>query len=128
VTLVQGAALAGATILGLLGVFQSLLALGVPVGRAAWGGSHRVLPVRLRWASVAAVPVLGLAAWAVLARASLLAPGPEPAIVRLAVWVFACYFMLNTVGNLASKSSLERNTMTPVSTLLVLCFVVVALA
>jgi hypothetical protein len=77
---------------------------------------------------VAAVPVLGLAAWAVLARASLLAPGPKPAIVRLAVWVFACYFMLNTVGNLASKSSLERNTMTPVSTLLVLCFVVVALA
>jgi len=87
-----------------------------------------VLPPRLRWASVAAVPVLGLAAWAVLARASLLAPGPEAAVVRLSVWVLAGYFLLNTVGNLASKSTLERNTMTPVSTLLVLCFVAVALS
>lgn len=126
--LYQLAALAGAVILALLIVFQCLLALGVPFGRAAWGGNHRVLPPRLRWGSVAAVPVLGIAAWAILARANLLAPGPDAMTARFSVWFFAGYFVLNTIGNLRSKSTLERNTMTPVSTLLVLCFVAVALS
>ena len=121
-------ALAAAAILSFLMVFQCLLALGLPFGRAAWGGNHRVLPPKLRWGSVAAVPILAMAAWSVLSRASLLAPGPESSVVRFFVWFFAAYFILNTVGNLASKSRLERTTMTPLSALLVLCFFVVALS
>ena len=124
----QLAAVAATVVLLLLMVFQCLLVLGLPFGRAAWGGNHRVLPRQHRWGSAAAVPILGVAAWTVLARADLLAPGPEVATVRFSVWFFAAYFALNTVGNLASKSSVERNTMTPLSTLLVLCFLVVALS
>ncbi|MCW8984598.1 MAG: hypothetical protein OQK55_04590 [Thermoanaerobaculales bacterium] len=124
----QLAALTAAVVLALLIVFQCLLVLGLPFGRAAWGGSHRVLPAKHRWGSAAAVPILGAAAWAVLARARFLAPGPEVTIVRFSVWFFAGYVVLNTVGNPVSKSNVERNTMTPVSTLLVLCFVIVALS
>lgn len=124
----QLAALVATVVLALLMVFQCLLALGLPFGRAAWGGNHRVLPAKHRLGSAAAVPILGVAAWAVLATAGFLAPGPEVKIVRFLVWFFAGYFILNTVGNLASKSTLERNTMTPVSTLLAFCFVIVVLS
>src|SRR5688572_9506667 len=42
--------------------FQVLLALGSPLGRAAWGGAHVRLPTRLRAASAAAALVYVLAA------------------------------------------------------------------
>jgi hypothetical protein len=122
------APLAGTLILLLLVCFQALLALGVPLGRAAWGGSHTVLPTKLRWASLAAVPVLGIAAWAILAGGNVLAPGPDVTIVRVLVWFFAAYFLLNTVMNQRSKSLLERSVMTPVALALVLCFVTVAIS
>src|SRR6185369_13186591 len=69
-------AIAAAIVLGLLVVFQLLLAAGLPLGRAAWRGKYRVLPTGLRWASLAAAGVLGVAAWVVLARAGVVAPGP----------------------------------------------------
>jgi hypothetical protein len=127
-TIPQKAAIAAGAILVFLMTFQLLLARGVPLGRAAWGGKHRVLPKKLRWASLAAVGVLGLACWAVLSRAGLLSPGPEPVWVRVSTWFFAGCMSLNTIGNIVSKSNLERIVMTPVAVLLALCFTVVALS
>ena len=69
-TLAQSAAVIATLILVVI-VFQVLLAAGLPLGRAAWGGQYRVLPPRLRWGSVAAALVLGAAAWVILARANL---------------------------------------------------------
>lgn len=122
------AALAATGVLGLLGVFQALLALGFPLGRAAWGGAHRILPPKLRWGSSAAIPILGVAAWVVLSRAGLVGPGSESSLIRFSCWVFAGFFALNTAGNISSKSPPERTIMTPVSTLLSACFFVVALS
>src|ERR1017187_7244111 len=45
-----------------IAAFQAALALGAPVGRAAWGGIHARLPVKLRIASAFAVGVWMLAA------------------------------------------------------------------
>ena len=104
----QWLAIAAAIVLGLLVVFQLLLAAGLPLGRAAWRGKYRVLPSGLRWASLAAAGVLGLAAWAVLARASVVAPGPESIAIRAGTWVFAGFFFLNAVGNVTSQSTVER--------------------
>ena len=42
------AALLTCLVLGALAIFQGLLALGAPLGRFAWGGRHRVLPLSLR--------------------------------------------------------------------------------
>jgi len=120
-------ALAAAIVLGLLIYFQLALAAGLPLGRAAWGGHYRVLPARLRWASLGATGLLALAIWIVLARAGLVAPGSERLPVRIAGWIFAAYLAMNTVGNLLSKSPIERAVMTPVSTFLALCFVIVSL-
>ena len=124
----QNAALFATTLLLFLAVFQLLLAAGVPWGRAAWHGAHRVLPKRLRWASLAAVPVLLLAGLVVLARSDLVGPGSSPLPIRILAWSFAVFFGLNTVGNLSSKSSIERWLMTPVAFVLAACFLAVALS
>jgi len=108
--------------------FQLALAAGLPLGQAAWGGQYRVLPMRLRLGSFAAAALLGLAMWVVLARAGLVEPGPESLTIRIATWVFGSYLVLNTLGNLASKNSLERKVMTPLAFLLAVCFFVVACA
>lgn len=122
------AAVIAATVLVLVMLLQLLLAAGMPFGRAAWGGRHRVLPPKLRWGSLVAAVVLGIAAWIVLARAGHLAPGADAVSVRVLAWVFAGMFALNTLGNLASKSPAERYVMSPATLLLVACFVTVALS
>ncbi len=106
--------------------FQTLLAMGLPLGKAAWGGEHRVLPASLRWASLAAVFVLALAAWMLLARAGLMPPGSDARIVRVLTWCFSGYFALNVVMNLLSKSTLEKMIMTPTAAILVACFFLVS--
>jgi hypothetical protein len=121
-------AIVAAIILGLLMILQVLLAAGSPLGQFAWRGQYRVLPPALRRASLAAAGVLGLAAWVVLARAGLVAPGAAPAIVPVATWVFVGFFGLNTVGNVASRSAAERVVMTPVTVLLTGCFIAVAVS
>jgi hypothetical protein len=124
----QRIAIVATIVLGLLMILQVLLAAGFPLGQCAWRGQYRVLPPALRRASLAAAGVPGLAAWVVLARAGLVAPGAAPAIVPVATRVFAGFFGLNTVGNIASRSAPERWVMTPVTVLLVRCFIAVAVS
>jgi hypothetical protein len=120
------AAIIATGVLVLLICFQILLAAGLPLGRAAWGGEYRVLPASLRWGSLLAVGILGLAGWMVLARAGLVVPGAGSRAVRIVIWILAGYFTLNFVMNLLSRSALERYIMTPVSGILVVCFILVA--
>jgi hypothetical protein len=122
------AAYIAAVILGLVIVLQVLLAAGLPLGRMAWGGKHRVLPAKLRLSSLFAIVILAVAGWVVLARAGLVQPGPETGIVRIMIWVYGAYFALNTLGNLTSKSDLERRVMSPATIVLSLCFLLVALS
>jgi len=116
------AAIIAAVVLALLMIFQALLAAGLPLGKAAWGGEHRVLPDNLRYGSLSAIVILGIAAWVVLARAGLVRPGAESTYVKIFTWVFGIYFALNTIMNIMSPSPPERYIMTPVSLLLVTCF------
>jgi predicted DNA repair protein MutK len=109
-------------------ILQVLLAAGFPLGQFAWRGQYRVLPSALRWASLVAAGVLGMAAWVVLARAGLVGPGADLAVVPVATRGFVGFFCLNTVGNIASRSLLERLVMTPVTLLLTICFIAVALS
>jgi hypothetical protein len=122
----QLAAVIACGVLAFLVAFQILLALGLPLGRAAWGGFHRVLPPKLRWASVAAVPILLVSGWVVLAGAGFAQPGPGSPTVRILLWVFCVYFVLNTIVNAFSKSPPERWLVTPLSTTLAVCCAVVA--
>jgi len=52
-----------------IAVFQLAIALGAPLGRAAWGGAHVRLPPNLRVASAVAAVIWMVAALLVLDRA-----------------------------------------------------------
>ncbi len=127
-SITQWAGLLAASVLALMVILQVLLAAGRPLGAAAWGGRHVILPRRLRWASLASAGVLALIAWIALARANLMPPGSEPYGTRAATWVFAGLLLINTIGNAASTSPTERRTMTPTTLLLSICLVVLAMS
>ena len=57
----QIAALVAVVLLGVIVVFQAALALGAPLGYAAWGGAHPgALPPRLRTASAVTALVISI--------------------------------------------------------------------
>ena len=110
--------------LGVVSAFQLLIALGAPLGRASWGGSHeRALPVNLRIASACAVVVWAFAALVILGRAGL---GPlAGGYLRWASWVLAGVLVVGTLMNAASRSPWERFGWAPLTLVLAaLCFVV----
>jgi hypothetical protein len=113
---------------GFLGIatFQVALALGAPLGRAAWGGTHVRVPTRLRIASAIAVVVWILAALVVLARAGVDASPVPDSVARWATWVVAGLVAVGALVNFASRSRWERFLWGPVAAVLAVLTVVVA--
>jgi hypothetical protein len=122
------ASILAAFVLSLVAIFQILLALALPFGRAAWGGTHHVLPPRLRIASALSAIPLGLGVWIVLARTGVVAIPWQPSTVRAGTWVAFSVLALNTVANFASGSRIERALMTPIAGVCSLCLLVAALS
>jgi hypothetical protein len=107
---VKTAAIVAATLLAVVVVFQIALALGAPLGKAAWGGQHEgVLPERLRIASgVAAFFVYPFIIVAVLGSAGLIEGDLLPGNGSRVMWMLGGLFTLGGLANLASRSTLER--------------------
>ena len=121
---VQLVAVIAATGLGAVALFQLAIAMGAPVGRASWGGTHDgVLPRNLRAASAVATIVWALAALVILGRADI--GVLSGSVTRWAAWVLVGVLVLGTVMNAASKSPWERFGWAPFTfALAVLCAVV----
>ena len=83
-----------------IALFQVVLAPGAPLGRAAWGGGHEVLPASLRAASAVAVAIWLFAAL-VTARAGVPVV-PLPSVV--AEWGTWLRVGLSALGVIASCS------------------------
>ena len=97
---------AGGILLGFAGL-QITLAAGAPLGEHVWGGSQdRVLPTGMRVVAGGAAVALTVAATTVARRAYLI--GRPARWVAPATWGIAGYLALNTVGNVASTSVVER--------------------
>lgn len=120
-------AIALVVVLALLAVFQLALAAGAPLGRFAWGGQNRVLPPRMRIGSVVSVVVYALFAVLALDRAGQIDIVPD-LVSRIGMWVVFGYLVLSIVPNLLSKSRSERLVMVPVTALLAVLALLVALA
>lgn len=103
------------------------MALGAPLGRAAWGGRNEaVLPTPLRIASgLAAIVVYPFIALYVLASADLIDLEWLPT-GAMGMWVLTGFFTLGTVANLASRSNIER-VWAPVSLAIAVCCAIVAI-
>ena len=105
--------------------FQVALALGAPLGRAAWGGTHTQLPPGLRVASAVAAGFWVLAALIVLGRAGYqVSPLPLGA-ARWGTWILVGALLFGALMNFASPSAWERFLWGPFALLLAgLCLVV----
>ncbi|MBN9607288.1 MAG: hypothetical protein J0G30_11820 [Actinomycetales bacterium] len=126
-TLAPIAAVVFTVLLALLAVFQIALIAGAPIGRFAWGGQDRVLDPRKRVSSVVAVVLyVGFAVLA-LTRAGVLFDAGQALPVVIAMWVVFGYLVLGVLLNALSRSRAERFVMTPVSLLLAILALVVAL-
>ncbi len=101
-----------------IAAFQAALALGAPLGRAAWGGAHAgVLPRGLRLASACAAAAWLVAALLVLGRARYWTLLPF-AVFRRGVMVLSPLLAGGAVMNVASSSPWERFFWAPAAAVL----------
>jgi hypothetical protein len=63
----------------------------------------------------------------VLVDANLLSIDIPKKIITYAFWLMTGLFLLNTLGNILSKNKLERNLFTPVTILLAIFSLIIAL-
>lgn len=113
-------------LLAALAVLQVLVALGLPLGHFVWGGQHKILPTGLRIGSAVSVVVYAAMAALLLSRAGVIAG--DGTFVRVATWALFGYFVLGILMNAISRSEPERFTMTPVTLVLALATLTIALA
>jgi hypothetical protein len=111
-----------------LALFQGALALGAPLGRAAWGGVDAKLRRGQRVASALSVAVFVLAILVILRRSGWRSSPIPFAFARWATFILAGLMALSTVANLASKSRWERNLWAPTAFALTIFCLLVALS
>lgn len=111
------AAVVAAALLVVVALFQLALAVGLPWGRAAYGGQHRgALPTGLRVASAAAFVLWSVVALGVLRRGGLDVPSPLPdGWLGTAGWVLVAVMALALVANTITPSRVERALWAPTS-------------
>ena len=126
---IPAAVVAAVLFLG-IAVFQASLALGAPLGAHVLGGRHPGrLPNRLRAFSAVAAAILVGAALVILARAGAIGwPAGATGLLVPAAWAVAAFLVLNTLGNLASKSRLERTALAATTAALAVLSAYVALS
>lgn len=111
-----------------LSILQVLVASGLPFGRLVWGGAHEVLPPRLRVGSVISIALYAMFALILIDRAGLASVFGWETFVVVATWVLFGYFTLGIVMNAISRSAPERKVMVPVTAVLAVCTLLVALS
>jgi len=114
-------------VLTLLAVFQIALIFGAPIGRFAWGGQRRVLPLKLRLGSLLSLALYDTFGLFLMSKAGIWELIQSEWVLQLGLWIFTAYFALGVIVNGISRSKPERYVMTPVAAVLFICFLIVAL-
>jgi hypothetical protein len=123
---VRGISVAAAVGFLAIAAFQAALALGAPLGRAAWGGKSATLPRNLRVASGVAVLVWLVAAVIVLGRAGITIVPLPAGLLEWGTWALVVLLVVGAIVNVASSSPWERFGWAPATILLALITLVVA--
>jgi len=104
-------------------VFQILLVAGQPLGKAAWGGQHRILPTKLRYASAFAALFLIFSAVVTLAAAGII-DAFNPSFARGYLWFLTAYSGVGIIMNAVSRSKIERLWAPYIATMFVLGLII----
>ena len=102
-------------------IFQLSLALGAPLGHAAWGGMYNVLPKNLRAESFFSAFLFFCGIIVFRGRAGKLSHPPSLLFFRLGSILLALMFSISALLNLVSYSAWERYLMAPIALLLAIC-------
>jgi hypothetical protein len=126
---IPAAVLAAVLFVG-MAAFQASLAMGAPLGAHVLGGRYRgALPSRLRAFTAIAAAILVGGALVILARAGAIGwPVGATGVLAPVAWAITVFLALNTLGNLASKSRLERTVFAAMTAALAVLSAYVALS
>ncbi|MES2876149.1 MAG: hypothetical protein V4678_01635 [Patescibacteria group bacterium] len=116
------------TALAALCIFQLALILGAPLGKFAWGGANRVLPIKFRVASSVSIALYIIFSLFLVSKAGWLDVISDSRILDISMWVFSIYFLIGIAMNAVSRSKPERYLMTPVAAILAVSFLIVTLS
>lgn len=105
---------------------QLLVAAGVIPVSMLWGGRQTELTPSLRVGSLVAALVLGVFVYIIRYRAGLVGSAPQPTVIRIAAWAVTGYLALNTLGNFASVSPVEKFLFGPLTILMTAACLIVA--
>lgn len=116
-----------AVLIGVVILFQLLLAVGMPWGSYAMGGKFPgKYPPSMRVASIIQAFILAFLALIVLSKAGLIFP-EWSSFAKTAIWFVVCFSVVATILNLITRSVWERRIWAPVSLLLLITSVIVAM-
>ena len=113
------AAVAAAVVTGLFVIFHVLVIVRVIPSSIVWGGRDRSRReiVQLELVSIALLAATGSV---YVFRAGDIATGANNLLWAILIWVVAGLFALNSVGNLMARTRFERFAFTPVTVVLTL--------
>lgn len=107
--------------LGILFIFHILVLLGVLPAGVVWGGMVQGDQTNLLALETVALAVTLLFMLVVAARIGYIQAGRLSGVVKVGVWLIFVFLLLNTLGNLASGVSFENLIAAPVTIILALC-------
>jgi len=107
--------------LGLLFIFHILVLLKVIPANIVWGGQIKGVPANLVPLEIVALLVTAFFILVVTAKLGYLQAGKLSGAVTVGLWLIFAYLLLNTLGNLASGISFEKLVFSPITIILALC-------
>ncbi len=107
--------------LGFVAVFHILVIIGVVPANVIWGGQIGNAPANLIALELFALLMTALFAGIIAAKAGYINAGRFRKAVARGVWIVFAFFVLNTIGNFASGASAENWIFAPLTILLALC-------
>jgi hypothetical protein len=110
------------TALGLVFVFHILVLLRVIPADIVWGGRIQGVPKNLFILEIIALLVTAFFMLIIAAKVGYIQAGKlSGAVVNIGVWLIFAFLILNTLGNLASGVSFENLIAAPITIILALC-------
>ena len=108
------------SLLSLLFVFHVFVVLGVVPADIVWGGQFGDSPTDAITFELVAILVTLLFGVVILMKLNLIFRGKAGRMTNIACWVMFVYFVLNAIGNLSTGISVESLAFAPVSIVLAL--------
>jgi hypothetical protein len=107
--------------LGLLFIFHILVLLKIIPADVVWGGQIKGVPANLVTLETVALLVTAVFILIVATKVGYVQAGKLSGAINVGVWLIFAYLLLNTLGNLASGISLEKLLFAPITIILALC-------